>query len=387
MPTSLAPVSAYAPFALVALAIALGATPLAAALARRLDIMDHPDQLLKPHARPTPYLGGLAIALAWMAAACLALLLPPGAAGPPARHLAAVMLPILGGGLALVLLGMLDDAGDLPPRIRLAISGLVVVLMMLGTGAGLHLPRAIADLFGAGGWPTWLGPALALPLGVFIVLGACNSSNLIDGLDGLCAGVAGVMGVAYTLLAALALTDAGAAADPPASFIGRPETLAVLPLALGLAGAAFGFLYHNFNPARVFMGDAGSLLIGYVCGVCILLLAQTGELRWVVGGVIAFGLPIFDTALALYRRWRSGKPIFAGDRSHFYDQLVQRGFSVRATALICYAVAALYGALGLAVAWMSAAGAAAYFLAVVAASAATAAVLGFTRPERRRRMI
>lgn len=386
MPSSLAPLSAYAPFALVALAVALGATPLAGTLARRLGIMDHPDQLLKPHARPTPYLGGLAIALAWMAAASLALLLPPGVAGLPTRHLAAVMLPILGGGLAMVLLGMLDDAGDLLPRIRLAISGLVVVLMILGTGAGLHLPQAIAAVLGTGGWPAWLGPAVALPLGVFIVLGACNSSNLIDGLDGLCAGVAGVMGVAYALLAALALAGDGAA-EAPASYIGRLETLAVLPLALGLAGAAFGFLYHNFNPARIFMGDAGSLLIGYVCGACILLLAQTGELRWVVGSVIVFGLPIFDTALALYRRWRSRKPIFAGDRSHFYDQLVQRGFSVRATALICYAVAALYGALGLAVVWMSAAGAAAYFLAIVAASAAAAAGLGFTRPERRRRMI
>lgn len=354
--------SHYSPYALIALLVSFVATPLAARAARRFDVMDHPDQLLKPHARPTPYLGGLAIGLGWLAAGGLALFW--SAAG------ATQLVPILVGGLAVMVLGLLDDASDLAPMVRLAISSGVVVLVMVLSGVGMGLADSLATLFG---WtpPRFLAALLSLGLGVFVVLGACNSANLIDGLDGLCAGVMAVIGLGLAGLAALVAQ--GRDADATGS-VG-------LVLALGLCGACLGFLPHNFNPARIFMGDAGSMLLGYVCGVLILLLGQR-DVRWLAGGLVVFALPVFDTLLAMTRRWRSGKPIFEGDRSHFYDQLVQRGFTVRQTALLCYGAAAIYAAAGLAAAWLSAWAAVGFVLAVAIVTGLAAWATGFTDPER-----
>jgi UDP-GlcNAc:undecaprenyl-phosphate GlcNAc-1-phosphate transferase len=366
----------HVPFGLASLGITLVLTPIAAAAARRFDVMDHPDQVLKPHARPTPYLGGLAIALGWTAGIALALFLP---SDPNTHKSAGALLPIVAGGLAMSALGLRDDAGDLPPKLRLLISAAVVAGVILVPGVGLRLLDSVTEppRYGLGGLVAY---GVAIAAGVFIVLGACNSTNLIDGLDGLCAGVTGVMGVSYAVLAALAMTSA----LPQAGSLPVAEhASSIMLIALPLSGAVLGFLPFNFNPARIFMGDAGSLLLGYTCGMLILMLSEFAELRWVLGGIIIFGLPIFDTALALFRRWRSRKPIFQGDRSHFYDQLVQRGFSIRQTALICYAVAALYGAAGLAVTWLSAVGAIVFFFATVIATAGLAWAAGLTNPERR----
>lgn len=120
-----------------------------------------------------------------------------------------------------------------------------------------------------------------------------------------------------------------------------------LLLALGMCGAALGFLPWNFNPARVFMGDAGSLLLGYNCGIMIVLFAENGDFRWVLAALMIFALPVFDTVLAMFRRWRGGRSIFEGDRSHFYDQLEERGWSVRRTVLVSYGLTAVYGMIGL----------------------------------------
>lgn len=379
-PDPLSLLRANGPFGLVGLAVAIMATPLVARLARRLDVMDHPDQVLKPHASPVPYLGGLAIALGWTVALVVALLVGGRAGGLLNVGPAGTLLPIVGGGLAMVILGLMDDVGDLPPRLRLIVSAVVVALVMLATGAGAELANCFLAPTGVlveGG----LAYFLSIPIAVFVVLGACNSTNLIDGLDGLCAGVIGVVGLALAVLAASATAVTGGATEaalPPQWAHGAPVLLA-----LSLGGASLGFLFFNYHPAKIFMGDAGSLLLGYGCGMLILLLSQAGELRWLLGAIIAFGLPIFDTALALYRRWRSGKSIFTGDRSHFYDQLVQRGFSVRQTAHICYALAAAYGVAGVSVAWMTNLGALILFFSVAVGTAAVAWALGMTNPQRR----
>jgi len=177
---------------------------------------------------------------------------------------------------------------------------------------------------------------------VVIVLAACNSANLIDGLDGLCSGVTAIVSLGFCVLAThMALWHYSEAGDPVR-----------LLLAIAMLGAAVGFLPLNFNPAKIFMGDAGSMLLGFNCGMMILLFAERGIVRWVLGGLMVFGLPIADTALAVLRRWRSGRPIFAGDRSHFYDQLIDRGMSVRKVVAISYAVAALYAAVGCLPIWL-----------------------------------
>lgn len=348
-------------------------TPIAGWIARRLDVMDHPDQVLKPHARPTPYLGGVAIGAGWLVGTLLflsgAFRGAGGAALPAGAGASQLLLPILVGGIFMQLLGLLDDLRNLAPKLRLAVSALVVVTVMWLSGAGMQLADVLAATLGLA-LPSAASAALSLGLGLVIVLGACNSTNLIDGLDGLCAGVIGVSGLFFALLSAWLAGGAGGTA-----------ATAALVLAWTTAGAALGFLPFNFKPARIFMGDAGSMFLGYSSGMLMLLMASATDLRFVLAGVLCFGVPILDTTLAIFRRWRSGKPLFVGDRSHFYDQLVQRGFSVRQTALICYALGAAYGLLALTSVALQPWAVALVFAAAVAATIIGVVLAGFTRPE------
>ena len=224
---------------------------------------------------------------------------------------------------------------------------------------------------------------LSVLIAIVIVLGACNSANLIDGLDGLSTGVTGIISLGFFLLAShLAAWGYSDRGDPVR-----------LVLAIAMFGAALGFLPWNFNPAKIFMGDAGSMLLGYNCGVLILLFAERGKMRWVVGAVMIFALPVFDTALAMFRRWRAGRSIFEGDRSHFYDQLVHRGLSVRRTVLVCYVLTVFYAALGLLMTWVGPDGpvirtrfAVPLYLGVCVVTAFLAWKAGLTHPEEPRRL-
>ncbi len=360
----------YNLYGFIAFAITAAATPLAIRVARRTGVMDMPDQVLKPHARPTPYLGGVAIALGWSAALLAALL-----AGAVA---ASLLAPILVGGLCMGFIGLVDDARGLTARTRLALEATVVAAVMLSTGVGLRLVEHIgyqiglmtgganpADAFG------FIAPALSLVIGVFIVLGAINSLNLIDGLDGLCTGVTGVIALAFFALAAhLAVWGYSVDGDPLR-----------LVIAIALLGATLGFLPFNYNPARIFMGDAGSVLLGFCCGILILLFAERGIFRWMLGALMIFALPAFDTTLAIFRRWRSGKPLFKGDRSHFYDQLVQRGLSVRQTVGVCYLLAVAFGGIGLLTVFLRTRWVVLLYLAVCAVVAVSAYALRLTHPD------
>ncbi|MBU0618533.1 MAG: undecaprenyl/decaprenyl-phosphate alpha-N-acetylglucosaminyl 1-phosphate transferase [Planctomycetes bacterium] len=325
----------YQSYGLLALVVTVFATPLAAQIAKRLGAMDRPDQHLKPHARPIPYLGGAAICLGWSAALLLAILSDSPEID---QHM---LLPILLGGIAMSALGLLDDLREVPPKLRLAAGALIIMLVMLWTGVGFDASKSFTaplhiDL------PAGFAMLVSFLIGLVIVLGACNSTNLIDGLDGLCAGVTAIICLGFFVLAAhLALWQ-----------YSREGNTTRLILSIAMFGATLGFLPLNFNPAKIFMGDAGSVLLGFNCGVLILMFGERGQIRWLLGGLMVFALPIFDTALAIVRRWRSGRSIFAGDRSHFYDQLVDRGMSVRKVVFISYALAAFYAALGCASIWV-----------------------------------
>jgi UDP-GlcNAc:undecaprenyl-phosphate/decaprenyl-phosphate GlcNAc-1-phosphate transferase len=374
----------YQLFGALALVAAVFLTPVAMRLAHRFGILDIPDQKLKPHAKPIPYLGGTAIAIAWAAALVAAML-----TGVCDWH---QLLPLLLGGVAMSSLGLLDDICDVSPRLRLAAGALIIAAVILTTGAGREMAASgiggASDVAAEVGLPFIAQPLkwllnLALPLslllGVFIVLGACNSANLIDGLDGLCSGVTGIISLSFFLLAAhLAAGGWSVTGDPVR-----------LTLAVALFGAVLGFLPWNFNPAKIFMGDAGSMLLGYNCGMLILLFAERGKFRWVLGALMIFALPIFDTALAMFRRWRAGRSIFSGDRSHFYDQLVQRGLSVRQTVFVCYGLTLFYAAIGLLLTWVDKGGpvirtrhAVFLYLGVVLVTAVVAWRAGLTHAER-----
>lgn len=327
--------STYGPYGLLAFAVAFLATPLAIQLARRTGVLDQPDRELKPHARPTPYLGGLAVGVGWMAALTTAAL--------QAAADAQLLTPIVLGGLVVLALGLIDDVREVPPRLRLAIAAAVVAAVLLMTGVGFAVVDALLLLWPSPlAWPTAATAPLSFFISLVIVIAATNSVNLVDGLDGLCSGVMAIVGLGFFLLASqLAALEVNPQAD----------ALRLL-LAISMLGAALGFLPFNFHPARIFLGDAGSLLLGYVAGLLIVLFIEPaatgpGNFQWLLAAGLIFGLPISDTSLVVYLRWRSGRPIFTGDRNHLYDQLRQRGWSTRQTALICYGLAGGYVALGL----------------------------------------
>jgi UDP-GlcNAc:undecaprenyl-phosphate GlcNAc-1-phosphate transferase len=171
---------------------------------------------------------------------------------------------------------------------------------------------------------------------VFFVLGATNSLNLLDGLDGLCAGVTAIITIAMLLLSVHLATWGYSKSGDPVRII----------ICLGLVGGVCGFLPFNRHPAKIFMGDAGSMLLGFMAAALMLLFAE-GVPRWWMASVVVFGLPILDTAVALVRRLLNRRPLFVSDRGHIYDQMIDRGIPLRKTVAICYVLAGVYAVIGL----------------------------------------
>jgi len=325
---------------MIALAVTIVTTPIVRAVAISRRIYDLPDQGLKPHEKPIPYLGGVAIYLGWAAA----LLAAPWVVPVSRFHADSQSITgyILAAGTLMMLTGLVDDLYDLRPKTKL-ICQLVVAGILIWGGIGRNVVLVFTGWTGID-LPDWLHLSASFLITVFIVMGAGNATNLIDGLDGLCSGVTGILSIGFVIIAAhLAYSEFSGQSPPSPSAAVAPVRLIV---ALALMGACLGFLRYNFNPAQVFMGDAGSLLLGFNAAVLLLLFAQKGIPRWFMGACMVFSLPVFDTALAITRRWLNGRPIFKGDRSHFYDQLRDRGYSVRQTVMICYALTAALAGIG-----------------------------------------
>jgi UDP-GlcNAc:undecaprenyl-phosphate GlcNAc-1-phosphate transferase len=177
----------------------------------------------------------------------------------------------------------------------------------------------------------WAGTAI---IAIF-VLGACNASNLIDGLDGLLSGVTAIATGALLVVALLmAAMDTGSL------------DAARIILCLALLGACLGFLPHNFNPATIFLGDTGSLLMGYLTIAIILTLGDTGQTHLVVAGLIIYSIPIIDTVLAIVRRKLAGVPMSAPDAQHLHHML-KRSLGVKGAVLTLYGLGILFGGLGI----------------------------------------
>lgn len=335
-------VAAYWPILLTAFLVSAAATPLCRRLALAKGIVDRPDDFLKPHKRPIPYLGGVAIFLGWAAGISLGLFRwgAEGGAEPHSGGPALPSLPTLGillGGLGITALGLFDDLRMAAPKTKL-LGATVVALMLAGFGVGDDLLLLILRSTGTDpkDLPTWLIWVYSAPLTVFVVLGACNATNLIDGLDGLCSGVLAIMAGGFLVLAVhLHLWNEWLPLD----------TQRVV-LSLAMMGAALGFLPYNRNPAKIFMGDAGSMLLGLNAAVLLLLFAKSSAIRWMLASLMVFGLPLADMVLTLARRWRSERPLMIGDRSHFYDQLIDRGWPVKRVVRVSYALAAGFALLG-----------------------------------------
>jgi UDP-N-acetylmuramyl pentapeptide phosphotransferase/UDP-N-acetylglucosamine-1-phosphate transferase len=298
----------------IALVVALAMTPVARRVSFALGILDRPGPL-KVQREPVAYLGGAAVFVALAAALA-------------ADH------PMWIAPLALATaLGVADDVRTISPRVRL------LAQCSVGIAAGFAVPAP--------------GPVGVLVTAVFVVV-LVNAVNLLDGMDALASSIVATSAFAFALLG-------GIVRDP----------------ALALGGALAGFLVYNRPPARIYLGDGGSYLIG----TALALLAATaldaqGAAAWIALPLLV-SVPLADTAIAILRRARSRRPLFAGDRSHVYDQLADRGWPVTRIVLTLVAVQCVSAGAGL-VAWhVSAVAAAGVALGCAIAGAAVVWKVGF----------
>jgi UDP-GlcNAc:undecaprenyl-phosphate GlcNAc-1-phosphate transferase len=315
---------AYAGTFLAAGLFALWLTPRVRDAALRFGIVDRPDGRLKTHGEPVAYLGGLAVYLSFL----LALSLTMG--------FEKEVLGFLLAGSIMVLVGLVDDLGSLGPWQKLAGQG-VAVLVLVKSGITIQLTFV----------PVWL----AVPLSVLWLLAATNAFNLIDIMDGLSAGTA--------LVAALALL---VVADDN----GRVASATMLA---ALAGSCLGFLRYNFEPARIYLGDAGSNFLGLMLGAMAMNNAYTGiNPLAAIAPALILGVPLFDMLFVMYIRRRRGLPVMLGSPDHVALRLRRWKLTVRQTAGTSYLATAILGGAAVAMTRMSLEAAAAVLGVLVAAS-------------------
>jgi len=321
-------------------------TPVMRKLALANGIIDLPDAKRKAHAKPVAYLGGLAIFLGWFAGVGAFIFMLSmddtafrGLLGNNASSIAFVAL----GAAAIVITGLFDDVYGMSARVK--IGG------QLFAAAALAQTRVVEDLVEQCFQLINFVPpdAIMLIIGTaliaLLVVGCCNALNLIDGLDGLASGVTAIA-MAGMLAICMIVATRYQGDTALTSLLGIP-----MLISLATIGAVIGFLPYNFNPASIFMGDTGSLLLGYLCVSTILLLGRidndTGLAPTVfTAAVICFALPLTDTALAIVRRRLQGKPILAPDAMHIHHMFRRSGLSVKQTALAMYAMALVFSTIG-----------------------------------------
>ncbi len=338
----------YALVFLVAFVVTLVATPIVRRSAIALDIIDHPNESRKEHKFPIAYLGGFAVFLGIVVALGASYLIVDG----PAGLLGPVPISVLIGVLAITFTGLADDIWQVDPRVKIAgqlVAAAALAIEDVGTrvaeGALFPMfgePETVLVQFSGMALASqdiyyWTGTALI----ALFVLGGCNAANLIDGLDGLLSGTSAIMATGLLVLC-MFMAAQGVEGDPFESLAG-----ARIVLCLALLGGMLGFLPWNFNPAIIFLGDCGSLLIGYLFVVIILMLGERGDTHLVAAGLIIFALPIMDTALAIVRRKLAGLPMSAPDANHIHH-LLKRAFQgrVKLAVLTLYVVALAFAVLG-----------------------------------------
>lgn len=310
--------------------LALLATPLAIWLARRIGAVDRPG-IRSVHTDPIPRIGGIAIYLSSM---CLivSLFFLNNAAGDRLRQVRLQVITLLGAATGMFLIGLVDDLRTLPARFKfiaellgagaLCLVGVRIRSIGLGEGPGISL-----------GWLAW-------PITLLWIVGITNAVNMSDGLDGLAAGIAAI---ACGVIAVLALHGSTVHAG-----LAQSNDIMMALFALALLGSLSGFLFFNFNPAKVFMGDCGSLFIGFtIASASVMCVSKSAALVGLALPALALGIPIFDTLFSMLRRFLERRSLFAADRSHFHHRLLELGLTQRRAVIFIYMATLLAAGLGL----------------------------------------
>ncbi|MGG0623781.1 glycosyltransferase family 4 protein [Bacillus altitudinis] len=280
----------------VSLATVLIVTPIVKKFAIKIGAVDQPNKR-KVHDRVMPRMGGLAIFIGVAAGAL---------AGGLFLHNKITAISV--GAVLIVILGIFDDKYNLSAKFKFLVQVLVACLIV-STGLKMDFFSVpfLTDRLELG----WM----AYPLTVLWIVGITNAINLIDGLDGLAAGIS-VIGL--TTIAVMAFSA---------------DKILILSLSLVVIGSTIGFLFYNFHPAKIFMGDTGSLFLGYM--ICVTLFS-------VVVPVIILGVPIFDTTFAIIRRILNKQPISAPDKSHIHHRLMAFGLSHRMAVIVIYMIGLVF---------------------------------------------
>ena len=319
------------PALLLSFICAFAATWLCKRIALKFGIVDRPDNLVKTHKEPVAYLGGIGMLAGLIAGIFASIYVLVDM--PDFAETLKWLIGILAGAAIACLVGVVDDIFDIKPWQKIFGQVLAAMaLLLVGIRPDLNHFLSPIDIQMQENLEFFLG----IPIVIIFVLGATNSLNLLDGLDGLCGGVTAIITVAMLLLSVHLTTWGWSGAADPVRII----------VCLGLVGSVCGFLPFNRYPAKIFMGDAGSMLLGFVMAAMMMLFANTFP-RWWVASIVVFGLPILDTAVAFIRRWINKRPIFVSDRGHIYDQMIDRGIPLKKTVGICYALAGMYALIGL----------------------------------------
>ena len=292
-----------------ALAISLLLTPAVRAVALKLGIVDRPDKNLKAHSAPVAYFGGVAIFLSFLGVLFIV----------SRGKLTGFHGLLLGSGMIFAL-GLIDDLRKLSVPVKFFVQTCAAIVLVL---SGIRV-----DFLG--------NTALNIIVSVLWTVGITNAFNLLDIMDGLSSGVALIACLVFFSLG----LSYGRIFSPTAS--------------LALAGACLGFLIFNFPPAKIFMGDAGSLFIGFILAA----LSMTESYSYknsiaVFSPLLILGVPLFDTLFVMFMRWRLGKPVYYGSPDHFPLRLRRAGLSLRQVLFISYSAAALLGTAGFAVTLLS----------------------------------
>ncbi|MBS8265765.1 undecaprenyl/decaprenyl-phosphate alpha-N-acetylglucosaminyl 1-phosphate transferase [Mesobacillus boroniphilus] len=284
-------------------------TPIVKAIALKIGATDKPNHR-KVHERIMPRLGGLAIFISFVAGVLLSDL--------SHSHVFYILL----GSSIIVLTGIVDDLTELSAKIKLIGQLLAAAVIILGGGMQIDF---VALPFGG----EWDFTYLSVPVTFLWIIGVTNSINLIDGLDGLASGVSSIAIVAITSMAII------------------KGDFFVSVLGLILLMSTLGFLVHNFHPAKIFLGDTGSLFLGFIISVLSLLGFKNVTFISLIVPVIILGVPLSDTFFAIIRRISNNKPLTAPDKYHLHHCLLHVGLTHRQAVLSIYGMAAMFAAIGM----------------------------------------
>lgn len=302
----------------IALTSSLLFTPLVRRLCERFGWFDEPKDLRRVHRAAIPRLGGVVLFLS-LTTALSALFFVNNLVTQSLQDNWSRLVVVIIPALLIFAIGAIDDMREMPALLKL-LGQIAAAALFYGLGG--RIETLSLPMLGA----VELPGAISLAITVLWIVAITNAFNLIDGLDGLASG-AGLFAACVMIAVSFAS--------------GRPF---ITVIALALAGALIGFLRYNFFPASIFLGDSGSLLIGFLLATLSVQGIQKASMAVAVAiPLLAFGVPVVDTGLALVRRFLSKRPLFQGDREHIHHKLLARGWSQRRVALVLYGVCALFG--------------------------------------------